>query len=163
MAFYIAHGTVDHDLHRRRRMANSPLFSKRAVASAQDLIHEHIKELAQVFEAKVGEDESLDLQSTFLAYTTDVIYHYMFDIDAGYQRDPEAAKRWKNSMEAVAQATPFLKQFPSLNGKLLLLPDSALQWILSRSLPDIAGLLATYKVYTLFVHGPCIPALMNVT
>ena len=143
-------------------MANSPLFSKRAVASAQDLIHEHVKELAQVFEAKVGEHESLDLQTTFLAYTTDVIYHYMFDIDTGYQRDPEAAKSWKNSMEAVAQATPFSKQFPSLNGKLVLLPDSVLQWILSRSLPDIAGLLGTHKVYTLLLHDPYITALINV-
>ena len=136
-------------------MANAPLFSKRAVESAQDLIHEHIKELAQVFEAKVGKDESLDLQTTFLAYTTDVIYHYMFDMDTGYQRDPEAAKRWRDSMEAVAQATPFSKQFPSLNGKLLLLPESVLQWILSRSLPDIAGLLGTHKVCTLYLHDPC--------
>ena len=123
------------------------MFSKRAVASAQDLIHEHIKELAQVFEAKVGKDEPLDLQTTFLAYTTDVIYHYMFDMDTGYQRDSEAAKRWRHSMEAVAQATPLLKQFPWLNAKLMLLPDSVLQWILSRTLPDIAGLLGAHKVY----------------
>lgn len=135
-------------------MANSPLFSKRAVASAQDLIHEHIKELVQAFEAKVGKDEHLDLQTTFLAYTTDVIYHYMFALDTGYQRDPEAAKRWKRSMEAVAHATPFLKQFPSLTGKLLLLPVSVLQWTLSRTLPDVAALLGTQKVYTPDLLGP---------
>ena len=52
------------------RMANSPLFSKHAIASAQNLIDEHIKELSQVFEAKVGKDEPLELQTTFLAYTT---------------------------------------------------------------------------------------------
>ena len=94
------------------RMANSPLSSKHAVASAQNLIDEHIKELSQVFEAKVGKDEPLELQTTFLAYTTDVIYVYMFDVDTGYQRDPKAAKKWRHSMEAVAQATPISKQFP---------------------------------------------------
>lgn len=70
----------------------------------------------------------------------------MFDMDAGHQRDPEAAKRRRHAMEAVAQATPFLKQFPTLLSKLFLLPDPVLQWILSRTLPDVAGLLDTHKV-----------------
>ena len=127
-------------------MANSAMFSKKAVASAQHLIHGHIKELAQNFQKKAGTDEPLDLQTTFLAYTTDVLYHYMFDMDAGYQRDPKAAQSWRDSMEAVAQATPFSKQFPWLNGKLLKLPDMVLQWIVRRIQPDIAGLLNTHRV-----------------
>ena len=79
-------------------MANAPVFSKRAVASVQDLIHEHVKELAQAFEAKVGNGGPLDLQTTFLAYTVDVIYHYMFDMHPGYQRNPEAASRLLHSL-----------------------------------------------------------------
>lgn len=140
------HGTVDHEVHRRRRMAISTMFSKRAVASAQDLVHQHVQELAQNFEKKSGANEPLNLQTTFLAYTTDVLYHYMFDMDTGYQLDPDAAESWRESMEAVAQATPICKQFPWLNAKLLGLPNSVLHWVLKRTLPDIAGLLSTHWV-----------------
>ncbi|KAI1345612.1 cytochrome P450 [Xylaria sp. FL0043] len=140
------HGTVDHYSHKQRRMANSRMFSKRAVASAQDLIHGHIEKLVKVFESKVGNDEPVDLQTTFLAYTTDVIYHYMFNIQAGYQDNPEAARGWRHSMEAVAQATPFSKQFPWLNANLLLLPPWLLQPLLKRVQPDLAGLLNAHKL-----------------
>ncbi|KAI0975889.1 cytochrome P450 [Xylaria arbuscula] len=140
------HGTVDHHAHKQRRMANSRMFSKRAVASAQDLIHGHIEKLIQVFESKVGKDEPVDLQTTFLAYTTDVIYHYMFNIQAGYQDNPVAAKGWRHSMEAVAQATPFSKQFPWLNSYLLQLPPWFLQPVLKRIQPDLAGLLDAHKL-----------------
>ncbi|KAL1619767.1 hypothetical protein SLS56_009968 [Neofusicoccum ribis] len=140
------HGTVQHDLHRKRRTANAPMFSKRAVASAQDLIREHVNELAEVFATKVGNDEPVELQTTFLAYTTDTIYHYMFDKDSGYQRNPEAAKSWRRSMQAVSQATPFMKQFPWLLSRVMLLPDWVLQWGLTRAQPDVAGLLGTHKL-----------------
>ncbi|EOD53180.1 putative cytochrome p450 protein [Neofusicoccum parvum UCRNP2] len=140
------HGTVQHDLHRKRRTANAPMFSKRAVASAQDLIREHVNELAEVFATKVGNDEPVELQTTFLAYTTDTIYHYMFDKDSGYQRNPEAAKSWRRSMLAVSQATPFMKQFPWLLSRVMLLPDWVLQWGLTRAQPDVAGLLGTHKL-----------------
>lgn len=140
------HGTVDHHAHKQRRMANSRMFSKRAVASAQDLIRGHIERLVRVFELKCGTDEPLELQTALLAYTTDVIYHYMFNIQAGYQNNPEAAKGWRHSMEAVAQATPFSKQFPWLNAKLLAIPPGILELILKRLHPDLAGLLGAHLV-----------------
>lgn len=127
-------------------MANSRMFSKRAVASAQELIHGHIKELTEAFERKVGSSEPIEMQTTFLAYTTDVIYHYMFNKDVGFQKDWSKAQNWRHSMEAVAQATPFCKQFPWLNGKLLMLPEWILNILVARLQPDIAGLLATHKV-----------------
>lgn len=127
------------------------MFSKRAVASAQDLIHGHMSGLIQAFERKLNDNEPLDLHTTLLAYTTDVIYHYMFDIDSGYQRDSEAAKRWRHSMEAVAQATPISKQFPWLNEKLLKLPDWILQGVLVRLQPATAGLLGAHKVRSFYM------------
>ena len=81
-------------------MANASMFSKRAVASAQSLIREHLQTLSQQFERETGTNEPLDLQTTFLAYTTDTLYEYMFDMETGYQRDHKAAQAWKNSMGA---------------------------------------------------------------
>ncbi|KAH6606462.1 cytochrome P450 monooxygenase [Trichoderma cornu-damae] len=141
-----AHGTVDHDTHRRRRMANSLMFSKRAVASAQGLIHGHLRELVMAFEKKVGQSEPMEVQTTFLAYTMDVMYHYMFNKDVGIQKDYSKAQSWRRSTEAVAQATPFCKQFPWLNAKLLMLPEWILRVVIARLQPDIAGLLATHKL-----------------
>ncbi|PTB65475.1 cytochrome P450 [Trichoderma citrinoviride] len=141
-----SNGTVDHDLHRRRRMANSRMFSKRAVAGVQELIRGHIKELTQVFERKVGSSEPIELQTTFLAYTTDVVYHYMFNRDAGLQKDCSKAQSWRHSMVAVSQAIPFCRQFPWLNAKLLMLPDWIRGSLVAKLQPDIAGLLATHKL-----------------
>ena len=122
------------------------MFSKRAVASAQNMIQPHVRKLVEVFAASVDSPEPLDLQTTFLAYTTDVIYEYMFGIKTNYQDDRHAAKAWRQSMEAVAQATPFSKQFPWLNAKLLALPHALLKPLLTKFLPDIAGLLETHAV-----------------
>ncbi|KAG9569189.1 hypothetical protein KCU71_g4043, partial [Aureobasidium melanogenum] len=103
-------GTIAHDLHRRRRVATSPMFSKRAVGSAQELIQHHVLTLVNVFAANVDSPEPLDLEKTFLAYTTDVIYDYMFDIKTDYQNNKKKAEAWRHSIVAVAQATPFCKQ-----------------------------------------------------
>ncbi|EIT74228.1 cytochrome P450 [Aspergillus oryzae 100-8] len=140
------HGTVDHDLHRRRRMAIAPMFNKQSILSAEHLIKQHIDELTDVFESYLGTNNPINLQTTFLAYTTDVLYHYMFDTDAGYQRDSGAAQQWRHSMDAVAQATPFLKQFPSLLSRVALIPLPMLIWVLKRIQPDVAGLLGTHQL-----------------
>ncbi|EAW12447.1 cytochrome P450 [Aspergillus clavatus NRRL 1] len=154
------HGTINHDRHRRRRMANAPMFNKRSILSTQGLIKQHIDELVEVFASKSGTDEPVDLQTTFLAYTTDVIYHYMFDTDAGYQRDPKVARKWRHSMEAVAQATPFLKQFPNLLSNLLRIPLPILIWVLKRVQSDVAGLLETHQVS--FLESPWWMTLLTV-
>ncbi|KAL3470713.1 cytochrome P450 [Aspergillus californicus] len=147
------HGTVDHDLHRRRRMANASMFNKQSILSAEDLIKQHIDELAGVFASYVGTDSTFNLQTVFLAYTTDVLYHYMFDTDAGYQRRPGAAQQWRHSMDAVAEATPLLKQFPSLLSRLSLVPRPVLIRVLKRVQPEVAGLLGTHQLMASIVSN----------
>lgn len=127
-------------------MAIAPMFNKQSILSAEHLIKQHIDELTDVFESYLGTNNPINLQTTFLAYTTDVLYHYMFDTDAGYQRDSGAAQQWRHSMDAVAQATPFLKQFPSLLSRVALIPLPMLIWVLKRIQPDVAGLLGTHQV-----------------
>lgn len=122
------------------------MFSKRAITNAQGLIHNHIKQLINVLKTNCGANEPVELQMTLLAFTTDVIYDYMFGIQTDYQRNPAAAKSWKRSIDAVAQATPISKQFPWLNSGLLMLPHWLLQAALTRLQPDLAGLLGTHKV-----------------
>jgi hypothetical protein len=122
------------------------MFSKRAVASAEELLNGHVRDLCALFAEKLGQDEPLDLQTAFLAYTTDATYHFIFDMDQGYLRNPWAAQDWRRSMRAVAQATPFCKQFPWLNAKLLKLPAWFLDSLLGRLQPDLARLLTIHKV-----------------
>ena len=135
-------GAIDHDLHRKRRLAIAPMFSKRAITSAQGLVWEHIQELAGIFAANVGKEEPLELQTAFLGFGTDVTYHYMYDMHPGYQKDLEKTRGWQHSMETVAQATPLVKQFPSLTSIIELLPDSFMRW----AVPNVAGLLEAQKV-----------------
>jgi hypothetical protein len=122
------------------------MYSKRAISSAHGLMREHTNALLDIFKVNVGKDEPLEVQTAFLAYTTDVINSYMFNIDSGLQADPEASKVWRHSTEAVAQATPLLKQFPWLSAKLFMLPDAVLYGLVGRFVPDVASLLGVHKV-----------------
>lgn len=68
-----AFGTVDHDLHRKRRAANSRLHSTTSIANAERLIHEQIERLSNNFQRSFEEGEVLELRMRFLAFTTDTV------------------------------------------------------------------------------------------
>ncbi|KAL7905486.1 cytochrome P450 [Trichoderma velutinum] len=137
-----SHGTVEHDIHRKRRAANAPMFSKRAIASdGQLLIRQHVKELANIFGKSLADGQPINLDTVLLAFTTDTLYHYAFDKDAGFMHDPIAAQSWKNAMISVATATPFIKQFPWIIKIITALPHA----LLSYMLPDLSRLLGVHR------------------
>ncbi|KAL7943922.1 cytochrome P450 [Trichoderma barbatum] len=137
-----SHGTIEHDIHRKRRAANAPLFSKRAIISdGQTLIRQHVNELANVFGKSLEEGKPVQLDTVLLAFTTDTLYHYAFDKDAGFMNDPIAAQSWRNAMISVAAATPFIKQFPWIIKMVTAVPHV----LLSYMLPDLSRLLGVQR------------------
>ncbi|RFU72711.1 cytochrome p450 [Trichoderma arundinaceum] len=143
-----SHGTIEHDLHRKRRVANAPLFSKRAIISdGQNLIREHVKELIGIFEQHFVENKPIQLDTVLLAFTTDTLYHYAFDKESGLMSDPKAAQSWRNAMVSVGAATPFIKQFPWIIKIVRTLPHTVLAYFL----PDVSRLLGVHKTMTSLV------------
>ncbi|KAM3072433.1 hypothetical protein ACMFMG_009234 [Clarireedia jacksonii] len=131
-------GTIEHDIHRKRRAANSYFFSLKAIAEAEGLIQERIQELCGVLHRSFVQNEVIELKLKFIAYTTDTVCQYVFAEPPSLQKDPEKAKRWQRTIEAVGRMTPLIKQSPWLISAAKKIPLP----IIERLLPDLARLLS---------------------
>ena len=90
--------TVEHEVHRRRRGALNPFFSKAAmVANAVPIIHEKLNVICERLDKVVcvGNREVLDLESVYLALTTDVLTQLSYGWTYDYVNRPDWAMMWK--------------------------------------------------------------------
>ncbi|TVY17339.1 Cytochrome P450 monooxygenase sdnE [Lachnellula arida] len=107
-------GTVSHDLHRKRRLAISPFFSRKFIINAEKIFKDQVEHLSRNLQSCYQSGNVLDLRVTYLAFTTDTICRLAFGGALGLQDDTRGADDWAETMEAVARLTPLIKQFPFL-------------------------------------------------
>lgn len=70
-------GTSPHDMHRVRRSAVNPFFSKASVAKVLPLVRRKVRELCDRIESDfAGKDRPLPLTKAFTCFTTDVVTEY---------------------------------------------------------------------------------------
>jgi len=65
-----AFGTVDHDMHRMRRAAMNPFFSKASVRRLQPIIHERIEKLMSRIEGFQSSGEPLTISLAYVAFSS---------------------------------------------------------------------------------------------
>lgn len=68
--------TIDHDLHKNRRAALNPFFSKQKVASLEVVIRNQIEKLAQRIEEYAASGNVLSIGTAYCALTMDIISEY---------------------------------------------------------------------------------------
>ena len=112
--YHTAFGTVDHDLHRKRRAANSRLHSTAAIASAEVLVRGQVERLSSIFRNAFETGEVLELRTRFLAFTTDTVALYSLGESLEYLSSRQRSEEWGRTIRAVAGLTPLVKQFPWL-------------------------------------------------
>lgn len=105
-----AFGTVDHEIHRKRRAANSPFFSKQAIKGAEPLIQEQVKTLCDVLHISHVNGDVVELRVTLVAFSTDTVSSYVRGQSKGLQDDKLRAKEWSETILAVPRLTPIAKQ-----------------------------------------------------
>ncbi|KAL8947878.1 MAG: hypothetical protein Q9222_005893 [Ikaeria aurantiellina] len=138
-------GTVDHHLHGKRRAALSPLFSSRAIASADDVLHSQIDILSSKFVKTHQSQEVIELRRTFVGFTTDTIHEYALGEPMGFQKDEEKLAEWNETLDAVSKMTPIVKQFPWMMNVGRKVPLGWIRWVK----PEMAGVLQIHKdMYT---------------
>ncbi|KAF7952621.1 uncharacterized protein EAE97_002118 [Botrytis byssoidea] len=123
-------GTVEHDVHRKRRAANSHLLSTRAISDAQPLILDQVRILSDQFERYLSTKEIIDLRVTFLAFTTDTITRYALGEMKNLQENKTLAVDWSATIRAVARITPLMKQFPWMMTVALYIPINILRFFM---------------------------------
>jgi len=122
-------GTVDHDLHRMRRAAINPFFSKQKVAALQPVIQRLVDKLCTKFERCRGTDEVVPLECAFDAFTMDVITEYSLDTSFGYLDKPGWSSDFRELERAFGEMGYMQKMFPPLIDIMNRLPDKVILWM----------------------------------
>jgi cytochrome P450 len=134
--------TIEHDLHRKRRAINMPMFAKAVVNGNTDIIRGQLKKMLRSFDNAAEDGTVLDLSLIFLAFTTDVASTYVLDVPLGMQDDLDGkATQWRNGTRQISANTPLVKQFPWLSIVINLIPLAVWKAVS----PGVASLLGIYE------------------
>jgi len=133
-------GAVSHDLHRLRRGALNPFFSKRSVYQMEWIVQDKIEQLSRRFEAAIETREVIRLDVAYMALTMDVITHYAFGKSYNHLAEDDFNLAWKETVVGGSANGAFLRQFPWLFPIMKLVPLSLL-----RVLKPQAALLVAWQ------------------
>ncbi|MCJ1289196.1 hypothetical protein MMC34_000728 [Xylographa carneopallida] len=134
-------GTLDHHVHRQRRSAVKGFVSKRTVRTAQVSIRETIEELCSIITQSAAKKDVFDCNLQFLAWSTDSVNRFLDCSPMGLLHDVGRAIEWKQTIRAVVELTPLVKQFPLVMPMVLHLP----QWLVRAFSPDLNRILIMHK------------------
>lgn len=137
-----------HSLHRARRAAVNPYFSRAAIAQLEaesirakvELLCERLQEHASPLSSGAsagtggGGEEVVDVGAAMTALTLDVISEYCYGDCYDCLRDPAFAPQWKRAMQGGFESTNVTKHFIWL----LRLVNSLPAWLAVKMNPDIA-------------------------
>ncbi|KEF50944.1 uncharacterized protein A1O9_13006 [Exophiala aquamarina CBS 119918] len=119
-----AFATPDHNLHRMRRAALNPYFSKAKVRSLQPRIESSLNNLLARFDEFGASREPMTVSLAYAALTNDVVMEYAFARSDNRLLAPDFDPSFKKAGEAGAKLGHFVKQMPWVLTVMKLLPDS---------------------------------------
>ena len=90
--------TESHELHRIRRAAVAPFFSKQAVQRLEPTVQSVVDKLLLRLQALQGTGECVNMVDVFTALTGDIISEYSFDRSYRLIDNPEFAPHWHKVM-----------------------------------------------------------------
>lgn len=112
-----------HDLHRIRRGALNPFFSKKAVTDLEKDTRRKVDSLCERLKEYARNGRTVPLGRACTAVTLDVISQYCFDACYNCVEAPEFAPEWQ-MLKSVTEGAPFAKQFPRTMSLMQSLPRS---------------------------------------
>jgi Cytochrome P450 len=95
-------GTIDHDLHRKRRMAVLPFFSKTKIYALEPVIQSTIDRLCNRMEDYVKSGQPLNLRNAYKCFAADVVAEYCFAESGGLLEKPDfSLAHWKEHQQGL--------------------------------------------------------------
>ncbi|TLD39236.1 MutS 4 [Venturia nashicola] len=104
-------GTTDHDMHRLRRAALNPFFSKQSVGHLEDTIQLSIDRLHFRLGSFADSKLPVNLSDAFTAVSGDVISSYTFGKSYNLVEQDGFAPEWRMLMLELSRNTHLMKQF----------------------------------------------------
>ncbi|MCJ1312339.1 hypothetical protein MMC25_006013 [Agyrium rufum] len=134
-------GTIDHYVHRRRRGAVKAFVSKGTVRRLESVIREKIDLLCKRLDEHLTKQDVVDLTRDYLAWSTDSVFNYLDSEPLGLLTDPERAEDWKQTLRAVVELTPLVKQMTWIMPVVLKVKP----WVVKLFSPDLARVLVMHR------------------
>ncbi|PLN80209.1 cytochrome P450 [Aspergillus taichungensis] len=130
-------GTIDHDLHRIRRSALSPFFSKASIRRLQPVIWAQVDILLKRLEEFKKSGRPLRIELAYFALTNDIIMEYSFNRSLRRLQKVDFDLPAKEALLAASKIVHWMKHFPWIIHVARLVP----LWIMSWINPAVASLL----------------------
>lgn len=116
--------TVDHELHRHRRAALNPYFSKKQIREFSPHIQHCAERLCdRLLKEYKGTSKVVTLNDAWAAYTTDIIFFYSFAWTYDFLDFPDFIAPFTESTKALASSVHFAGHFPWALKALQSMPD----------------------------------------
>lgn len=128
--------TAADDLHRLRRSALNPFFSKKRIVEFQPVIREKVDKLVHKLMQFHDKAAEIDWHKAMTAYVGDVISEYSFGRSYDHLESPGFSENYFEPMHAACESGMLTLQFPWL-------------WPLMNSLPDAIVLKLQPLLYLL--------------
>ncbi|PCG88260.1 Cytochrome P450, E-class, group I [Penicillium occitanis (nom. inval.)] len=119
--------TAPHDLHRVRRSALNPYFSRQRILGLQDTIHQKLDIFLEQIRQSVKVGGPITISRGFMAFSEDVIMNYCFGYDYDSLRKPGWAPILHDAFAAVTLTGNMALQFPLIPKIMNALPQSWVQ------------------------------------
>lgn len=137
-----AFSSVDHRLHRSRRGALNPFFSKQMIMKLEPVMTNLLHKLcSRLDEARVSK-QPLPMRLLWMCYTTDLITTYSMNRSWDHLSSEDFSPLWCQTIKSTAESGHLLKQFPFLFPIIRAMPD----WLLGKLQPGMLLLLNFQRV-----------------
>lgn len=109
-----AFGTLSNDLHRVRRGALNPLFSRKSVLELEGVVQSKVDKLLRCVGEELAQGEPVDLYHGFRALAVDVITDYSFDNCYNQLDTPDFAASFFDMTSQLVPRGWVIQAFPIL-------------------------------------------------
>lgn len=120
-----AFSTSDHALHRLRRSALNPFFSKRAISERAPIIQKHIDAVCRRLKSEFqNTGRILVVNEMWGCWNTDIIIEYCFERRYNFIYEPNFKSPFVKSMMDLLDGVHWVTQFPGLVTMMNWMPDT---------------------------------------
>ncbi|KAM0271148.1 hypothetical protein ACHAQH_009167 [Verticillium albo-atrum] len=136
-------GTVDHDLHRSRRVPVAKFFSRAMIARLEGEIHDLVQRLCDKLLAQSGKErpEPFDVAMAYSCFTSDAISGYCFGEPFGLLAHDSWTPNFREATLAVLKPVFVFRFFPFLAATAVLG-----KWLVDYLPEDAALLIRTLQI-----------------
>lgn len=143
--------TIPHELHRNRRAALNPFFSKASVRRLEPMIRDGVVQLLDRMDTCGRSAEVMPMNMVYKALTADVITKYAFGKSTDFMKLEDYNSAYFEAFDKFFEYGPWLFHISGLSSLMESLPVA----IATRLMPDIA------TIFTLRLVNSAIQVLTN--